>query len=77
MGSLGDDGRMTATSGPMSVDAYASDAADTMKHMVMGMIAVALVMATVIGGLVLSGAVHQLSGLLCAAVDLPTPVQLS
>lgn len=77
MGSLGEEGRMMAGHRPVSVDAYASDTADNMKHMVMGMIAVALVMATVIGGLVLSGAVHQLSGLLCAAVDLPTPVQLS
>ncbi len=77
MGSLGEHGQMMALHRPVSVDAYEADAADTMKHMVMGMIAVALVLATVIGGLVLSGAVHELSGLVCASVDLPSPVQLS
>lgn len=59
------------------VDGYSVDAADSMKHMVMGMIAVALVLASVMGTILLSDAVHQVSGVLCASLDLPSLVRLS
>ncbi|MBU6253590.1 MAG: hypothetical protein KGN98_10395 [Alphaproteobacteria bacterium] len=60
-----------------SADGYSADAADSMKNMVMGMIAVALVLASVMGTILLSGAVHQVSGVLCASLDLPSLVRLS
>ena len=59
------------------VDGYSADAVDSMKNMVMGMIAVALVLASVMGTILLSGAVHQVSGVLCASLDLPSLVRLS
>ncbi len=77
MGSLGDRDPSRVTHMTMGADAYDVDAADNMKHMVMGMTAVAMVFASVIAILILSGAVSHLSGVLCASVDLPSPVQPS
>ena len=48
-----------------------------MKHMVMAMVAVALVLASVVGTLILSDVLHALSGILCASFDLPEPMRLT
>ncbi|MFM7029279.1 MAG: hypothetical protein ACKOXK_11480 [Chakrabartia sp.] len=77
MGSLGEREPFTVSQLSYGVDAYEAEAADNMKHMVMAMIAIALVFATLIGLLVMSGIVHDVSTMVCAAVDLPSPVQLS
>ena len=61
----------------MSSDDYSGDAADSMKHMIMGMIAVALVLASVMGTIMLSGVVPTASNVLCASLELPSLIQLS
>ena len=76
MGSLGDRDPSRVTHMTMGADAYDVDAADNMKHMVMGMTAVAMVFASVIAILILSGAVSQLSGVLCASVSVAPELAL-
>ena len=71
MGSLGDRDQLMVTHYEASADAYEADA-DAMKHMVMGMVAVALVFSTVFGALVLSDILHIMSSLICDSVDLPS-----
>lgn len=61
----------------VGADGYSADAVDSMKHMVMGMIAVALVLVSVMGAILISGAAHQVSGVLCASLDLPSLIRLS
>ncbi len=72
MGSLGDGEQLRVAQYRQSADTQDVDS-DAMKHLVMGMIAVALVFATLIGTLVLSDVLHALSGIICSAVDLPSP----
>lgn len=76
MGSLGNIDQQMVLPTHMSVDADDAEAADNRKHMVMGMIAVASVMATVFGTLILSDVLHALSGLVCMTIDLPSFVKL-
>lgn len=77
MSSLGDGDQTLVAQLGAAHNGYSADAADSMKNMVMGMIAAALVLASVMGTLVLSGAVHKISNVLCASLDLPELVQLS
>lgn len=51
--------------------AYDADAADNMKQLVMGMIAVASVMATLFAAFILSEMHHSLSAMVCNALDFP------
>ena len=77
MSSLKDRGQPMIASMGAGTDSASVDAADSMKNMVMGMIAVALVLASVMGTILLSGVVHTASGVLCASLDLPSLVRLS
>ncbi len=53
-----------------------AESADDMKHFVMGMIAVAMVLCVVIGGVLLSDVLRIISAIICNAFDLPTFVSL-
>ncbi len=77
MGSLGKQGRKPAVHMHMRADASGAVDTDSMKHMVMAMVAVALVLASVVGTLILSDVLHALSGILCASFDLPEPMRLT
>lgn len=77
MGSLGNMNRKSVPPISHRADAYRAMEVDSMKHMVMAMVAVALVFASVIGALVLSDVLHVLSRTLCASLDLPELVRLA
>ena len=77
MGSLGKRGLKSAAQMHIRADVSGDVDTDSMKHMVMAMVAVALVLASVIGTLILSDVLHALSGILCASFDLPEPIRLS
>lgn len=53
-----------------------AESADDMKHFVMGMIAVAIVLCVVIGGVLLSDVLRIVSAMICNALELPTLVSL-
>jgi hypothetical protein len=77
MGSLGKKGLKSAAQMHIRADVAGDVDTDSMKHMVMAMVAVALVLASVIGTLILSDVLHALSGILCASFDLPEPMRLT
>lgn len=51
-----------------------ADSADDMKHFVMGMIAVAMVLCVVIGGVLLSDVLRIVAAVVCDTFELPTIV---
>lgn len=53
-----------------------AESADDMKHFVMGMIAVAMVLCVVIGGVLLSDVLRIISAMVCDTFDFPTLVSL-
>jgi hypothetical protein len=53
-----------------------AEAADDMKHFVMGIIAVALVLCVVIGSVLVSDVLRILSAMVCDTFDFPTFVSL-
>jgi hypothetical protein len=77
MGSLGKKAGKSAAQMHIRADASGDVDTDSMKHMVMAMVAVALVLASVVGTLILSDVLHALSGILCASFDLPEPIRLT
>jgi|LauGreDrversion4_2_1035121.scaffolds.fasta_scaffold03807_12 hypothetical protein len=77
MGSLGKKAGKSAAQMHMRAGVSGDVDTDSMKHMVMAMVAVALVLASVVGTLILSDVLHALSGFLCASFDLPEPMRLT
>ncbi|NBU83063.1 MAG: hypothetical protein EBS21_00350 [Sphingomonadaceae bacterium] len=77
MGSLGKKAGKSAAQMHMRAGVSGDVDTDSMKHMVMAMVAVALVLASVVGTLILSDVLHALSGILCASFDLPEPMRLT
>ena len=75
MGSLGKKAGKSAAQMHMRADLAGDVDTDSMKHM--AMVAVALVLASVVGTLILSDVLHALSGILCASFDLPEPMRLT
>lgn len=71
------DGAGAAQFGLMSDAAYQERDTDEMKSMVMGMIAVASVLAIVIGSILLSNVLHGIAGTLCNVLDIPELFSLS
>ena len=57
--------------GRVSDTAYTERDTDEMKSMVMGMIAVASVLAIVIGSILLSNVLHGIAGTMCDILDIP------
>ena len=56
---------------------YAERDTDEMKSMVMGMIAVASVLAIVIGSILLSNVLHGIASTMCDVLDIPELFRLS
>jgi hypothetical protein len=77
MGSLGKKAGKSAAQMHIRAGVSGDVDTDSMKHMVMAMVAVALVLASVVGTLILSDVLHALSGILCASFDLPEPMRLT
>jgi hypothetical protein len=65
------DGAGAAHMGRVSDTAYTERDTDEMKSMVMGMIAVASVLAIVIGSILLSNVLHGIAGTMCDILDIP------
>lgn len=51
-----------------------AESSDDMKHFVMGMIAVAIVLCVVIGGVLLSDVLRIVAAMVCDTFELPTLV---
>jgi len=63
--------------GLVSDATYSERDTDEMKSMVMGMIAVASVLAIVIGSILLSNVLHGIASTMCDVLDIPELFSLS